>query len=179
MDLLEKLDMSHCRIPRFRVDEFCGLIGLYRLDLSDNRFYSSEDIGVMCNPDDSSCHHCLPILSHLDISFNRFSDLDVDFAVGLPKLTHLIVASSNVSRLISSFNESNPGSCPLSNLLHIQLQDNTLSYISKTFFKCALQLESLDLSGNMLIYRNLKQVGLASLPRLLELNLSRNLLGLT
>ena len=87
MDLLEKLDMSYCRIPRFRKDEFCGLRRLYRLDLSDNRLNSSEDIGVMCNPHDQSCHPCLPSLSYPDISFSSFSDLDVDFAVGLPFLT--------------------------------------------------------------------------------------------
>ena len=172
--VLGNLEMSHCRIPRFRVDEFCGLIGLYRLDLSDNRLNSSEDIGVMCNPDDSSCHHCLPILSHLDISFNRFSDLNVDFGVGLPILTVLIVASSNVSTLISSFNLSDPGSCPLFNLRHLKLQDNSLSYIPEILFKCTSNLESLDISGNRLIQNGLQTAHVKPFPSLKLLNLSGN-----
>ena len=164
--------MSHCRIPRFRKDEFCGLRHLRKLDLSNNRFYSSEDIGVMCNPDDSTCDHCLPVLGLLDISFNSFSDLDIDFAVGLPHLTDLIVVSSNVSQLVSSFNESHPTSCPLSNLQYIQLKDNMLLFIPEILFKCTSKLKSLDISGNRLVQNGLKIA--KPLPFLKVLNLSRN-----
>ena len=195
---LKGIFFSDCRINGFGIGHFCGLKQLEILNISNNSLTDYHSIGVTCNISHVSCHPCLPNMTYLDISHNRFSTLDINFATDIPRLKQLISPSSNVSYLypvessliigletidlsnnnIPSFDISDPENCTLSNLHDIQLQNNKLSHISESFFNCTSRLESLDLSRNMLTMQDLNRAGLANLKNLSYLYLHNNRIGI-
>ena len=151
---LEELDLSENSIREFPAGEICSLANLRHLNLSSNQIGGVADLG----------RGCLPSLELLDLSGNELTSLETN---SLPASLQELRVQKNFIRFIAPdvFSNSSISELDMSNnqinhlpspLLHnvtlrvLRLANNTLSSLPRNVLHGQKQLESLDLSGNLL-----------------------------
>ena len=192
---LQKLDLTQNNIVTFPAKTFCNAQNLITLNISFNQLKESESLGIMCvgkNPRES-CLPCLPYLTVIDISHNFISILNVSLSRDLPRLQHLVMTDSHLSKLaldgnalnmlveldltsnlLSSLTVENMEECNGSYLETLKLANNQINFISEGFFLCTELLRHLDISANNLSNVRLVEAGIPSLWNLEYLNINEN-----
>ncbi|KAG8500495.1 hypothetical protein CXB51_002714 [Gossypium anomalum] len=184
MTALQYLDLSNNQfsdsLPTF---PFHNLPSIYTLILSSNKFRGKFSFSIFAN---------LSRLSHLNISYNPYLELETECRTGFPsvKLTELILAGCNlrkVPRFLSSRNnlktldlsdnllEGNIPSWLMHNAtLQLWVRGNNLSGpFPKTFRNISSRLTSLDISSNSFYGPLLEDIHLI-FPELIYLSASDN-----
>ena len=177
---LEALDLSQNRIRNIPTGDLCKLGKLRSLNLSRNEIGSLEDLGL--KPEE-----CGDALRVVDLSHNQLTGIETWAGTGVRELD----LENNYIRFIQEdvFRNSSLSVLKLSNnqishlpantlsslaLRELRLANNTLSSLSWNTFEGQFNLESLDLSGNILMSSGLPANLTQYLPSLLELNLCSN-----
>ena len=177
---LEALDLSQNRIRNIPTGDLCKLGKLRSLNLSRNEIGSLEDLGL--KPEE-----CGDALRVVDLSHNQLTGIETWAGTGVRELD----LENNYIRFIQEdvFRNSSLSVLKLSNnqishlpantlsslaLRELLLANNTLSSLSWNTFEGQFNLESLDLSGNILMSSGLPANLTQYLPSLLELNLCSN-----
>ena len=193
---LQGLTLNGNNIANFPAETFCNAHSLIYLDISNNKLNDSEAIGINCVGGEhqrESCHPCLPNLSFLDISHNSISILNISMSRDLPRLQHLLMTNSNLSKLIvdgkaidmlveldlsnnllSSFMIDDIEKCNGSHLKTLKLGNNQIDFITKGFFLCTEYLTYLDISSNIISNATLIEAGIPFLRKLEYLNCNDN-----
>ncbi|XP_020811292.1 uncharacterized protein LOC110186445 [Drosophila serrata] len=141
---LKELDASGtglCQVPAALAQS------VRTLKLSDNWFKA-----INCGDMDS-----YPLLQYLDLSHSRIAQVEDDALGRLELLTSLFLDHNLLMRV--------PSSLPTS-LEHLFLQNNQIMELPPQAFASLVNLQTLDLSGNRLIF-----LPALSMPKLLTLNL--------
>ena len=177
---LETLDLSQNRLRHIPTGDLCRLEKLRSLNLSRNEIGSLEDLGLVSED-------CLEELVTVDLSHNQVTELEEWVVESVEELN----LESNYIRFIGEevFRNSSLAVLKLSNnqishlpaktlstltLRELLLANNTLSSLSWNTFEGQFNLETLDLSGNILMSSGLPANLSQYLPNLLELNLCSN-----
>ena len=188
---LRNLSLIGLNARSFHKGHFCRLQYLNNLVLKNNLVQSSADLGIEW---DESDIQCLPNLTHLDISGNPMSLLNVSFSKDIPNLKVLTAKNCSISQIIgldsaaimglqelnlsnnslSLFSVDNPEKCINSSLSSLDLHDNHLTDILPGLFMCTSNLKYLNMAGNRLNETTLLDAGIQHLTGLEYLNLDGN-----
>ena len=192
---LQTLILAKNEIATFPDETFCNAHSLTTLNISNNQLNESKSLGIMCvgKKPRKSCHPCLPNLTVIDISHNFISILNVSLSRDLPKLEHLVMTDSHLSKLsldgntlnmlveldltsnlLSSLTVENMEECNGSHLETLKLANNQINFISEGFFLCTELLRHLDISANNLSNVRLVEAGIPLLWNLEYLNINEN-----
>lgn len=175
LPVLAKLNLSNNYISSIEPDSFKNVNNLYSLDISHNNLVDLTFTGGVLNnlkalhisnnnlTDISSLLSNTCKLSYLDLSFNNIRNVSEMNAVSLPNLTVLFLDNNK----LQYFNS--PTVNTLSSLIDLGLSSNEIKDIQLNYFK---ELMSVDLSNNGMTFIN--RTFLENNDHLQALDLSRN-----
>lgn len=175
MPVMAKLNLSNNHIEYIEDNNFAGVPNLYSLDISHNEITGFKlNISTLTNlkalyfknnklTNISGLFSSLFNLSYLDLSHNNIQNVSEKDSHNFPNLTVLYLDHNN----ITSFN--NPTANRLTTLIDLSLSGNNISNINLSYYQ---ELMAIDLSNNRLTH--IKRSFLEKNEFLQALDVSRN-----
>ena len=130
---LRFLDLTGINVAGFSPGQFCRNRLMKNLTLTHTLISSTEGLGIQ-SPDlkepGSTSEPCLPNLTHLDISFDNITVLNLTLGTDMPMLKVLNVQNCSVSQFLGL------DSLAIMRLQYLDLSNNSLSlFYSKQYGK--------------------------------------------
>lgn len=165
LEILQNLDLHDNNIRILPSNTICSMKSLQRINLSTNRFRSTNDLGF---------HSCsstgLSELQHIDLSNNELTAIDRDWIRSDLRSVHsLNLQQNNISKISENAFDT------LITMKKLNLSFNCLEILPADLFNNCKSLQEIDLQGNKLY--QLPSNLFAKLSELVVLNLSSNQLS--